>query len=119
MKALLELPTPPTAVFVAADMMAVGAMKAIREAGLDVPGDVSIVGFDDIQIAPLVSPPLTTIRQDKTAIGYAAADALVAMVEQSTQAPPTLTLPVQLVVRGSCRALDEAAGPDRGGGRDH
>ena len=59
-QALLALPEPPTAVFAAADLMAVGAMKAARDAGLDVPGDLAVVGFDDIQLASLL--PLFMMR---------------------------------------------------------
>ena len=69
---LLALADPPTAVFAAADMMAVGAIRAIQAAGLSVPGDVAVVGFDDIRLAELLSPPLTTIRQDMVGIGLAA-----------------------------------------------
>jgi LacI family transcriptional regulator len=104
MKVLLSLTEPPTAVFAAADLMAVGAIRAIEEAGLRVPEDVAIVGFDDVQIAPLVNPPLTTVRQDKAAIGAAAAGALVAMIDDPLEQPPALVLPVELVVRRSCGA---------------
>jgi LacI family transcriptional regulator len=102
MQSLLEGRTPPTAVFAAADMMAVGAMKAIQAAGLSVPGDVAIVGFDDIRLAELLSPPLTTIRQDMLGIGLAAGRALVEQIENPDSTPPVLTLPVELVVRASC-----------------
>jgi N-methylhydantoinase A len=77
MRKLLELAEPPTAVFAAADMMAIGAMRAVQAAGLRVPDDAAVVGFDDIEIAPLVSPALTTIRQDKVGLGLAAARAIV------------------------------------------
>jgi LacI family transcriptional regulator, galactose operon repressor len=101
MRNLLSLPEPPTAVFVAADMMAIGAMRAVQAAGLRVPEDVSVVGFDDIQIAELVHPPLTTIRQDKVGVGLAAARALIEQIDNPEVTPPVLTLPVQLVVRAS------------------
>jgi LacI family transcriptional regulator len=102
MRALLALPEPPTAVFAAADMMAIGAIRAVQAAGLRVPDDVAVVGFDDIQIAPLIDPPLTTIRQDKLGLGLAAARALVEQIENPEITPPVLTLPVELVVRASC-----------------
>jgi LacI family transcriptional regulator, galactose operon repressor len=102
MKSLLRRRTPPTAVFAAADMMAVGAIRAIQGAGLSVPGDVAIVGFDDIRLAELLSPPLTTIRQDMVGIGLAAGRALVEQIENPDSTPPVLTLPVELVVRASC-----------------
>ena len=81
MQALLALPEPPTAVFAAADLMAVGAMKAARDAGLDVPEDLAVVGFDDIQLASLLNPALTTIHQDKVGLGRAAARALLEQIE--------------------------------------
>jgi LacI family transcriptional regulator len=101
MRELLALPEPPTAVFCASDMMAVGAIKAIEEAGLRCPRDVSIVGFDDIQLAEYVSPALTTIRQDKRALGAAAAQSLAQLIEDPDTVPPVLVLPVELVRRGS------------------
>ncbi len=98
---LLRLPERPTAIFAAADMMAIGAVRAVAEAGLRVPEDVSIVGFDDIQLAPHINPPLTTMRQDKLGLGAAAGDALVARIAGDPGRQPLLRLPVELVVRGS------------------
>ena len=104
MRALLALPEPPTAVFAASDLMAVGALKAVEAAGLRCPGDVAIVGFDDIQLAENLTPPLTTIRQDKRGVGAAAARSLVQMIDDPQASPPVLMLPVELVVRASCGA---------------
>jgi LacI family transcriptional regulator len=104
MRSLLALPTPPTAVFAASDLMAVGAIKAIEDAGLSCPDDVAVVGFDDIQLAELVSPALTTIRQDKRGLGAAAARSLVQMIDDPAAVPPIWTLPVELVIRDSCGA---------------
>jgi LacI family transcriptional regulator len=101
MARLLELTEPPTAVVVAADLMAAGAMQAIGERGLRVPEDVAVVGFDDIQIAPLLRPALTTIRQDKLGLGAAAADSLVRLIADPETEPPVITIPVELVVRES------------------
>src|SRR4051794_27576871 len=98
---LLALPEPPTAIFAASDLMAIGAVRAAAEAGLTVPGDLSVVGFDDIQLSPHVNPPLTTMRQDKLGLGGAAGDALVARVAGDPDRPALRTLPVELVVRGS------------------
>jgi LacI family transcriptional regulator len=109
MRALLALPEPPTAVFVAADMMAVGAIEAVRSAGLRVPEDVAIVGFDDVQLAPFIDPPLTTIRQDRVGLGLAAGQALIEQIEHPERALATLTLPVELIVRRSCGAGKEVA----------
>jgi LacI family transcriptional regulator len=111
MRQLLALAEPPTAVFAASDMMAVGAIKALADAGLACPDDVAIVGFDDIQLAEYVSPPLTTVRQDKRGLGTAAARSLVQMIEDPAAVPPMLLLPAELVVRGSCGAAKEV--PDQ------
>ena len=108
--ALLALPEPPTAVFAAADLMAVGAMKAARDAGLDVPGDLAVVGFDDIQLASLLDPALTTIHQDKVGLGRAAARALLEQIENPELSPAALTLPVELIVRASSGWTKEAVG---------
>ena len=68
------------------------------------PDDVSLVGFDDIQLAALMQPPLTTIRQDKAGLGNAAAEALTRMVDAPEAAPAVVTLPVELVPRASTGA---------------
>ena len=110
MQALLALPDPPTAVFAAADLMAVGAMKAARDAGLEVPADLAVVGFDDIQLASLLHPALTTIHQDKVGLGRAAARALLEQIENPEVTPAALTLPVELIIRASCGWTREAVG---------
>jgi len=104
MKTLLDLPEPPTAVFACADLIAMGAIKAIRERGLHVPEDVAIVGFDDIEFASMVHPALTTVRQAKEAMGRAAGEALVRLIEEPGSSPPILVLPTELVIRESCGA---------------
>ncbi len=104
MHALLELDEPPTAVFVASDVMAAGAVRATQERGMQVPDDVALVGFDDVQLAAQMQPSLTTIRQDKIGLGAAAGDALLRMLEHADTAPPVTTLPVELVVRRSSGA---------------
>ena len=109
MAALLDLPEPPTAVFAAADLMAVGAIQAISERGLACPNDVAVVGFDDVQIARLLRPALTTIRQDKAGLGAAAGGALVRMIVDPDLAPPVEVVPVELVVRESSVVSDTVA----------
>lgn len=101
MAALLDLAEPPTAVFAAADLMAAGAIQAIAERGLSVPKDVAVVGFDDIQIAPLLQPSLTTIRQDKQGLGAAAGEAIARLIEEPELEPPIISVPVELVIRES------------------
>jgi LacI family transcriptional regulator len=108
MAELLELPEPPTAVFAASDLMAAGALGALGRAGLRVPEDVALVGFDDILLAGLTQPPLTTLRQDKQGLGAAAGEALVALLEEEDgEAQAATTLPVELVVRGSTTNEEE------------
>jgi len=98
------LDEPPTAIFAASDLMAIGAIRAAAERGLKVPDDFSVIGFDDIQLAPHTNPPLTTMRQDKLGLGAAAGDALVARIAGDPDRPALRTLPVELVVRGSTAA---------------
>jgi LacI family transcriptional regulator len=98
---LLALAEPPTAIFAASDLMALGVLQAARDRGLRVPHDLAVVGFDDVALAAAADPPLTTVRQDKRGLGAAAGEAVVASIESPDVAPPELRLPVELVVRGS------------------
>jgi LacI family transcriptional regulator len=109
MRRLLALDEPPTAVFVAGDAMAIAAMNAAQEAGLSVPADLAVVGFDDIEAAALARPALTTVAQDKESFGSAAVAALSALIagpQGGDGSPVTLpvVLPTRLVVRQSCGA---------------
>jgi LacI family transcriptional regulator len=88
-------------VFAASDLMAAGALRAASELGAGVPGDLAIVGFDDIAIAGLIQPSLTTVRQEMHAIGEAAAEALGQMIDDPEREPVRRVLPTQLVVRSS------------------
>ncbi len=81
MKRLLALPNPPTAIFARNDFTAIGAMSAIKEAGLRIPEDIAIVGFDDISLAIRTSPPLTTVRQPMRLEGQLAAEMLLQRIE--------------------------------------
>jgi LacI family transcriptional regulator len=90
-------------VFAGNDMMAVGCMAALQEAGLRVPEDVAVGGFDDIPIARYVNPTLTTIRVPIATLGSAALNALVRAIEAPQPRPEhTVVMPVELVVRRSC-----------------
>jgi DNA-binding LacI/PurR family transcriptional regulator len=91
---------PFTALFVASDVVALGAIGGLRERGLHVPADVSIVGFDDIALAAYVDPPLTTIHVPARELGLAAGRALLDRIARRPVAQRTL-LPIELVVRGS------------------
>jgi DNA-binding LacI/PurR family transcriptional regulator len=90
-------------VFAASDMMALGAIRAAGDAGLNVPADVSVIGFDDMQLADHMNPPLTTVRQDKAGLGVAAGTALVRLIEGEADVSASTVLPVELVRRGSTR----------------
>jgi LacI family transcriptional regulator len=98
---LLELPEPPTAVFAASDLMAMGAIRAATARGLRLPDELSIVGFDDIPFAEHTTPPLTTLRQDKPGLGAAAGEALIRRIEDSDGPALSQTLPVELRERGT------------------
>ncbi|MCA1481356.1 LacI family DNA-binding transcriptional regulator, partial [Bradyrhizobium sp. NBAIM08] len=92
----------PTAILAMSDAMAIGAMRALKDMRLDVPGDVSVVGFDDIDLAPHVDPPLTTVHQPIRRKGAEAVRLLLAVVERRDQANPEhLRLETRLIVRGS------------------
>ncbi len=92
----------PDAVFAASDMMAIGAIRALREASLRVPEDVAVVGFDDVpQVARLV-PPLTTVRQPIYRLGATTVDSLLDLIEYPDSPPRRIVLPTELVVRASC-----------------
>jgi DNA-binding LacI/PurR family transcriptional regulator len=96
---LLQQDVPFDGIFATSDLAAIGAMRALHEAGLDVPGDVSIVGYDDLAAARMAEPPLTTIAQDTRLAGEKLVDTLIAKIEE--RAPESVLLPVRLVVRGS------------------
>jgi len=97
---LLEAPDPPTAIVYANDLMAMAGMAIAAQLGIDVPTELSIVGFDDVPLAAHMNPPLTTVRQDVVLWGRAAAGALLDLVE--SRAPTLITLPPsQLVLRAS------------------
>jgi DNA-binding LacI/PurR family transcriptional regulator len=81
--------------------MALAALQAIREVGLEPGRDVAVVGFDDLEAAALAYPPLTTIRQDRRELGTLAATRAIELIEDPDAAPRTTVLPVELVVRAS------------------
>jgi DNA-binding LacI/PurR family transcriptional regulator len=91
----------PSAVIVANDMMALGAIEEFRERGIRVPEDISIVGFDDIAFAALSSPPLTTICLPRTELGREAVEALLATIEHPDQQGVEVRIPTHLVLRDS------------------
>jgi DNA-binding LacI/PurR family transcriptional regulator len=81
--------------------MALGVLRAMREAGRDVPGDVSVVGFDDIPEAAYFNPPLTTVRQDFIEVGSRSLRALVRVIETGERERYGSRIPTELIVRDS------------------
>ncbi len=90
-----------TAIVCGSDLMALGAIQAVRRAGLSVPGDVSVVGYDDSPLVAFVDPPLTTIRQSVQAMGVAAVDAVVEAINGTPVPPHEYVFRPELVLRGS------------------
>lgn len=105
-KKLLAKNPKVTAIFAGNDAIAFGAIRAILEAGLSVPEDLSLVGFDNVELASIIRPPLTTIHQPKHEMGQAAAEILLRLAGRTEgQTPEHRVLGVELVERQSCRAL--------------
>ena len=92
----------PDALFAASDAMAFGAMRAAHESGLRIPQDLAVVGFDDIPQSALSIPSLTTVRQSIPRMGATAAETLIDMIGNPSQAPHHIVLPTQLMIRDSC-----------------
>jgi LacI family transcriptional regulator len=112
MKQLLAATTElPTALLAANDSAAFGALRALREAGLHVPEDMSIVGFDDHSLSAYTHPPLTTVRVDFAAMMDELTRRLIATIEQGAQAASAeLVVATQLVVRYSCQPIVTGSG---------
>ena len=109
--ALLRLVPRPTAVFAANDSMAVGLLCALRDAQIAVPRDVTVAGFDDIEIARYMSPALTTVHVDAYQLGERAFRSLIELIQSpSRRRPGHEILPTTLVLRSSCDAPRAAAG---------
>ena len=100
MRELLALPERPTAVFAASDVVAIGVMSAIQAAGLEIPEDIAVVGFDDIFLAAHTQPPLTTVRVPAHGLGWTAAELLISLIEGDEAS--SVTLETELVIRDSC-----------------
>jgi LacI family transcriptional regulator len=104
-RALLALDHPPTAIFAGSDWQAAGVYRAIYERGLTIPGDISVIGFDDIPSARWMSPPLTTMRQPLKEMGQAAMTLLLRMIAEEELEETRVELPCSLIVRESCAPL--------------
>lgn len=102
MEAFLKLEEPPTAIVCSSDMSAIGVMEVATAAGLNVPRDLSVIGFDDIQMAEHTQPTLTTIHQDFFTIGEQALLLLCDLINKPNFPPPSLIIPTKLITRHSC-----------------
>ena len=102
MRALL--PLRPDAVFAGNDVMAFGALRALREVGLRVPEDVAVVGFDDVPAAAAADPPLTTVRQPTARMAVVATQMLIDVIERQDALKHRIVLPTELIIRKSCGA---------------
>jgi LacI family transcriptional regulator len=98
------LPLKPDAIFAASDTMAIGAIRAVRDAGLHVPEDVAFVGFDDLPIASLYDFKLTTVRQPIVQFGAKAVDTLIDLIENGIKPSRRIIMATELVIRESCGA---------------
>jgi DNA-binding LacI/PurR family transcriptional regulator len=115
---LMAMPEPPTAVVAATDFLAIGALNAAYRAGLRVPDDVSVTGFDDLAISSFTVPPLTTVRMPTAQMATAAVAAAIALVGQSPtdgETPTALLLMPELVIRESCAAPRDRLAPTSAG----
>ena len=114
MKKLLAEHRPPSAVFAANDAMAFGVLRAVFESGLRVPEDISVMGFDDVELAGIIRPPLTTIYQPKYEMGWAAAEVLLQQAARPGQwCPEHRLMEVKLVERESCRSISRGKNGQR------
>jgi LacI family transcriptional regulator len=92
----------PDAIFAASDTMAIGVLRALREAGLDVPKDIVLIGFDDLPPATIATPQLTTIRQPIRRFGFKAVETLLDIIENGPEPPRRIMYGTELVIRESC-----------------
>jgi DNA-binding LacI/PurR family transcriptional regulator len=104
MASLLAEEIAPTAVFCASNLTSIGALRLLRDRGVAIPDEVSLVGFDDLDLSELLNPPLTVIDRATFALGSSAAELLRDRLATPEREQQHLTLPVRLVVRGSTAA---------------
>jgi LacI family transcriptional regulator len=102
---LLSLPEPPTAIFAANDQSAIGTMEAVREAGLRIPGDLSVVGFDNIPESAYINPSLTTVDQFIDRLGSVATEMLIDLIQGKLLDSDQYKVETQLIVRDSCQTI--------------
>jgi LacI family transcriptional regulator len=100
---LLQRPHPPDAIFASDDAMAIGIIQAASELNIDVPGQLAVIGFNDIDMNRMFRPHLTTVRQPSDALGRAAVRMLYDLIRKGPSAEPAQQwLTAELIVRGSC-----------------
>lgn len=104
-KKLLALKNRPTAIFAASDGFALGAMKAIKDAGLKVPDDIAVIGFDNLKYASLLEVPLTTVAQPFGEIGRIAIEILMDKIKDKSASTKQIVLKPELVIRNSCGTI--------------
>jgi len=104
-KELLEIDDRPTAIFACNDMMAIGAMAALKDAGIHVPQELSVIRYDDIPLASYFNPRLTTIAQPACELGYIAVEMLLERLEDPDRPSRYEMVPVHLIERDSCQRL--------------
>jgi LacI family transcriptional regulator len=100
--ALLDLANPPTAIFAGSDWQAAGVYRAISAHGLSIPGDISVIGFDDVPSSQWMNPPLTTIRQPLKEMGRVGASMLLRLIAGEQLEATRIELATSLVLRASC-----------------
>ncbi len=100
---LVRMKELPTAIFATTDLTAIGAMRAIKEKGMKVPDDISIIGYDDVTISSYIDPPLTTMRIRKQELGREAVSELIRLLEDKEG--KRIILQAELIVRGTCRKI--------------
>lgn len=99
---LLELPEPPTAIFAGSDLQAMGVYSALRARGIAIPDEISIVGFDDVPLASIVTPALTTVRQPLVEMGRVATTMLLRLIAAEPLDSMRVELATKLIIRESC-----------------
>jgi DNA-binding LacI/PurR family transcriptional regulator len=100
----------PTAILAMSDALAIGAIRGLRDRGLSIPADVSVVGFDDIELAQTTDPPLTTVHQPIRGKGEEAARLLLAVIGGQGEPPGHLRMPTRLVIRASAGPVPTSTG---------
>jgi len=111
MRQMLQLPNRPTALLTSNDLTAIGALFAISSAGLKVPDDISVIGFDDIELSQFTHPPLTTVRLSRDELGSKAFDALYRSAEGLSKSGKEYKISTSLVLRGSTGRLNSKTVP--------